>query len=161
MKMFYASESDYLHWRTGCRDISLTKMLQSNAFTCTVAGIAAFVGTPEPIATLLGQDACIGNWGPLYPRQMRTRGPTQIQASAIAAYRSMSVARTDMETFPYPVDTTGKMQIAYPQISQCTKVGSVPMSPTMKASFDGAFGWIYWRPVACCIPFSAPETCYK
>ena len=161
MKMFYASEADVLHWRTGCRDLSLTNLLKSNAFTCTAAGIADLIGSAEPIAKWLGADACIGNWGPLYPRQMRTRGPTQIQASAIAAYRSISVARTDTQTFPYSVDTNSKLQIAYPQLSKCTKVGSIPMNLTMKASTDGAFGWIYWRPVACCIPFEAPTTCYS
>ena len=160
MKLFYASEPDALNWRTGCRDMSLTHMLTSNAFTCTAAGIASFAGSPELITNLIGEDSCIGNWGPLYPRQMRARGPTQVQSAAIAAYRGISIARTEMDRFPYPVDTTGKLQQAYPNISACTKVGTIPLPTSMKPSLDGALGWIYWRPTGCCIPFNAYATCY-
>jgi TraU protein len=128
--------------------------------TCTAEGVASFAGSPELITDLIGSDACIGNWGPLYPRQMRTRGPTQVWSAAVAAYRGMSIARTELEKFPFPVDTTGKIQQAYPNVSACAMVGKTPLPRSMKPSPDGAYGWFYWRPVACCIPFDAPATCY-
>lgn len=162
MEMYYASETDFLHWRTGCRDVSLTNMLQSNAFTCGLNGVATLGGrVNSPLGSLIGADACIGSWGPLYPRQMRTRGPTQVLASAVAAYRSMSVARTDTLTFPFPVGTDGKMQQAYPLVSFCGKVGATPLPLTTHPSPDGAMGWIYWRPVSCCIPFSVVDNCFR
>ncbi len=161
MSLYYASEADALHWRTGCRDVSLTNLLRSNAFTCGANGLAEFAGAAEPMAQLLGRDACIGNWSPHYPRQMRTRGPTQVIAAAVAAYRSISIARTDTQTFPFPVDTAGKFQLAYPKISQCVRPGKLPLPTDMRPSPDGAFGWIYWRPVSCCIPFEVVENCFS
>ncbi len=160
MQMYYAGEADALNWRTGCRDESVIKMLQSNGFTCGASGLAEYLGgTPEPVTALIGKDACIGNWGPHYPRQMRTRGPNQLLSSAIAAYRAMSVARTETQTFPFPVDTLGKIQLAYPKVSACVRVGKLPLPNDMSPSTDGAMGWIYWRPVTCCIPFDVISNC--
>lgn len=160
MQLYYAGEPDALNWRTGCRDETIINALRSNGFTCIANGIADFLGgTPEIVANIIGQDACIGNWGPQYPRQMRTRGPNQVIASAVAAYRAMSVARTETGTMPYPVDTMGKMQMAYPSVSNCVKPGKLPLAAGMKPSPDGAYGWIYWRPVTCCIPFDVVSNC--
>jgi|SRR5579871_1575989 len=156
----YASEVDALQWRTGCRDLSLVNLLSANGWTCTAQGSAGFLGTPEPLARLLGEDACIGLWGPNFPRQMRTRGPDEVRAAAIAAYRAMSLARTDLQTLNYPVDTLGKMQQAYPAISQCVRVGASATLPSdMRRSPDGAYGWIYWRPAVCCVPFDIGSNC--
>ena len=148
LSLRYSSEADALQWRTGCRDMNLIDVLRSNGWTCGAEGAADFAGTPEALASLLGEDACIGTWGPNFPRQMRTRGPDEVRSSAIAAYRAMSLARTDLQTFPYPVDTAGKLQQAYPAVSQCVRIGSSPVLPSdMQRSRDGAYGWIYWRPV--------------
>jgi len=160
LSLRYASEADALQWRTGCRDTTLLDVLRSNGWTCGAEGVAEFAGTAEPLARLLGEDACIGKWGPNFPRQMRTRGPDEVRASAIAAYRAMSSARTDLQTFPYPVDTGGKLQQAYPDVSQCVRIGSSAVLPgDMRRSTDGAYGWIYWRPVSCCVPFDIESNC--
>jgi hypothetical protein len=160
LSLRYSSEADALQWRTGCRDFGLVNLLRSNGWTCSAAGGAEFPGAPALAARLLGADACIGAWGPNFPRQMRTRGPDEVRSSAIAAYRALSLARTDLATFPFPVDTTGKLQQAYPAVSQCVRIGETPVLPSdMRRSSDGAYGWIYWRPTLCCVPFDVTSNC--
>jgi hypothetical protein len=160
LSLRYSSEADALQWRTGCRDMNLVDLLRSNGWTCSAEGAAQLAGSAEPLARLLGADACIGTWGPNFPRQMRTRGPDEVRSSAIAAYRAMSIARTDLGTFPYPVDTLGKLQQAYPGVSQCVRIGASPVLPSdMRRSPDGAYGWIYWRPTLCCVPFDISSNC--
>jgi hypothetical protein len=57
------------------------------------------------------------------------------------------------------------MQQAYPAVSTCFGVGEqpLPLAPLsarpVKASADGRYGWIYWRPTTCCIGFDSLSHC--
>jgi hypothetical protein len=168
----YATEMDTVNWRTGCRDTSLTNLLQSNAFTCTAAAVAGQAGSviskisgSNPLAKYFGNDSCIGTWGALFPRQMREVGNIAQIASAKTAYRALSVAKTQFGAVKFPVDLNGKLQQAYPAVSACFHPGDspLPMVPLsakpVVTSSDGAYGWIYWRPVTCCVSFTSLKKC--
>ena len=158
----YFSELDTLNWRTGCRDLSITKMLRSNAFTCGAENATKGVGgLSKKIQGIVGKDACIGTWGPLYTRQMRDIGPTTTIASAVEAYRGMSEAATVFHTMSAPLNLQGKMQEAYPHVSGCFKVGESIKKVTKitKGSRSGNYGWIYWVHTTCCVPFTQYERC--
>ncbi|MBU2734591.1 hypothetical protein HAQ00_02375 [Acidithiobacillus caldus ATCC 51756] len=158
----YFSELDMLNWRTGCRDLSITKMLRSNAFTCGAENATRGVdGLSKKIQGIVGKDACIGSWGPLYPRQMRDIGPTTTIASAVEAYRGMSEAATVFHTMSAPLNLQGKMQEAYPHVSGCFKVGTSIKKVTKmtKGSHSGNYGWVYWVHTTCCVPFTRYESC--
>lgn len=162
----YLSEVDLPNWRTGCGDASISKMMMSNNFTCSAQGIADLLGAGSAFGSLLGSDVCLGHWGALYPRQMRELGLTPVEASAKTAYRAMSLARKSFGTLPFPVGTDGRMQQAYPGVSQCfhpgqqvPQPGSSPMPALM--SPNGVYGWIYWRPAVCCVPGSDGGGCFS
>lgn len=147
----YSSEADALNWRTGCRDLAGAPL--PPATICAAGGPLA---TLSPLAGSLKEAPCLGAWGALKPRQMRDIGPPPVLYSAKTAVRAMSIARTQLGTFPYPVDTLGRLQQIYPVASDCFMVGSLPL-PTSPASAhpvvpspDGRYGWIYWRRTTCC-----------
>lgn len=174
-KLVYASELDAINWRTGCRDMSLTNILQSNAFTCSANALAGTansmlgkMGDSNPISKYFEGDLCLGAWGALMPRQMRDVGNVATVASAKTAYRALSVAKTQFmasNNVKFAVNTKGKLQQAYPVVSACFKPGDspLPMAPTSSkpvvASSDGAYGWIYWQPVTCCVTYSNIQNC--
>lgn len=163
----YASEMDAVNWHTGCRDLSLANVLASNGFTCTAAGIAQWLGADSALSRLIGADACVGLWGPLYPRQMRDIGGNPVLHSAKTSYRALSVARDQLGLLPIPVDLGGRLQQAFPAISACFGIGQLPLpepgwspQPTL-ASTDGRYGWFYWRQVACCVRFDDYASCLQ
>jgi hypothetical protein len=141
-RLAYASELDAFNWRTGCRDLLA---LPASGLACALA----------PASAIPGGD-CLGQWGPLKPRQMRDIGPSPLLHSAKTAIRAMSIARTQLGAMPYPVDTAGKLQQAYPVVSACFGVGRLPLpqAPTsdrpVLPSADGRYGWVYWRRTTCC-----------
>ena len=147
----YASEVDWFNWRTGCRD--LAEATATSALSPLVCGADA------------GNPACIGRWGPLRPRQMRDIGPGPVLHSAKTAVRAMSIAREQLGSFPYAVDTRGKLQQVYPAASACFAVGQIPLPQTPAAqrpvvtSADGRYGWIYWRPTSCCVGLGNAAQC--
>jgi hypothetical protein len=158
----YFSELDSLNWRTGCRDFSIVKMLKSNSFTCSAESDTKGIGDlSAKIRSIVGKDACIGDWGPLYPRQMRDIGPTNVIASATEAYRGMSEAATVFDTMSAPLSLSGKMQEAYPKVSKCFHPGASIKKVTSetKGSKNGNYGWIYWVHTSCCVPFTKYEQC--
>ena len=163
----YASEIDFTNWHTGCRDLSLANALASNGFTCSAVGVAQWLGGGDALSRLIGADACVGAWGPLYPRQMRDIGNNPVVHSAKTSYRAMSIARDQLGQLPIPVDLAGRMQQAFPNVSACFGVGTLPLpepgwsaQPTV-ASADGRYGWFYWRPVACCKRFDDYASCMQ
>lgn len=168
----YSTEVDTLNWRTGCRDITLTNVLQSNNFTCSAAAVSGQVdkivsklGGSNPLSRFFGNDTCLGAWGPLFPRQMRDIGNVATVGSAKTAYRALSVAKTQFGGVKFPVGLEGKFQQAYPTVSACFGPGDSPLPTapfTLKpvvTSPDGAYGWIYWRPVSCCVSLSTLAKC--
>ncbi|MBF0217715.1 MAG: TraU family protein, partial [Candidatus Omnitrophica bacterium] len=45
-----------------------------------------------------------------------------------------------------------KLQLAYPVVSGCVKIGDNPMLwESGLTSFNGKYLWIYWRKRECCI----------
>jgi hypothetical protein len=147
----YASEADLLNWRTGCRDVAGPSL--PAAPVCAAGGA---LGELSSAAASLAGEQCLGGWGPLKPRQMRDVGPPPVLYSAKTAVRAMSIARSQLGTFPYPVDTQGRLQQIYPSASDCFDVGALPL-PTSPASThpvvpspDGRYGWLYWRRTTCC-----------
>lgn len=92
-KLAYSSSMDVLNWRTGCRDMSISKMALSNAVNCMATNAADMLGgSNNPLSSVLG-DYCLGSWGTLYPRQMRDVGNVATVASAKTGYRAMHVAK--------------------------------------------------------------------
>lgn len=163
--LMYASELDLTNWRTGCRDLSLANALRSNGFTCSAAGIAQWLSADTALGRLIGADACVGRWGPLYPRQMRDIGNNPVVHSVKTGYRALSIARDQLGVLPIPVDLAGRMQQAYPKVSACFAIGTLPLpeppwsSQPAVASPDGRYGWIYWRPVLCCVRYEKITQC--
>jgi hypothetical protein len=163
----YATELDAVNWHTGCRDTSLASLLAGNGFSCTAAGVAQWFGGDNALSRLVGADSCVGLWGPLYPRQMRDIGNNPVVHSVKTGYRALSIARDQLGVLPVPVDLGGRMQQAYPAVSACFGIGTLPLpevglspQPT-RASADGHYGWFYWRQVACCIRFDAYQQCLQ
>jgi hypothetical protein len=147
----YASEADALNWRTGCRD--LASGLPASPAACAGAALAG---------ALAGDAQCLGRWGPMRPRQMRNIGLTPAPYSAKTAMRAMSIARSQLGNFPYPVDLLGRLQQAYPAASACFAPGTLPLPRSPLAalvSADGRYGWMYWRRTTCCVKAAALAAC--
>ncbi len=159
--LLYASELDWLNWRTGCRDIAdPASRVPVQSILCA----AQPLGSPVGAASGAG---CIGQWGSLVPRQMRDIGPPPPLYSAKTAVRAMSLAREQLGLFPYPVDTGGKLQQVYPAVSACFPVGQLPLpqlpgSPRpVVTSADGRYAWVYWRAAQCCVGYGAAAQCLR
>jgi hypothetical protein len=149
----YASEVDAMHWHTGCRD---------GGFAVGQLGIDCL----RPGLTGSGASGiCLGAWGFLKPRQMRDIGLDPGCFSAKTAVRAMSLARTSLGTFPYPVPESGHLQQVYPVRSRCFDIGQrpLPMSPPdaqgTAVSRDGRYAWVYWVPARCCARNVAVAAC--
>lgn len=162
-KPVYLSEVDLPNWRTGCGDESIAKLMESNGITCATQTAADFMALGSGFGSIIGMDSCIGSWGPLFPRQMRERGLNPIAASAKTAYRAMSLARTSFGTMAFPLGIEGKMQQVYPTVSQCFHPGEPLPQVTGKPAMlspNGVYGWVYWRPVTCCVPKGGAGGCF-
>ena len=138
-------------WRQSCRDVATaaalsgTSGLMCNDLTGSILGSIGVDITG-------GLDPCIGGWGPLYPRQMRTDGQDVLTAAAISAYRALHVAGFSTGTMPYRVDLGGKLKWVSP-------VPTLAMTPgTPKQIFNAGqfvtpqhqYGFTWWAPVSCC-----------
>ena len=158
--LVYASEPDAVNWRTGCRDLVCAQDWLTQVAACTPSAVGSEQST---VAT--GTPACVGQWGALYPRQMRDLGTAPVVYSAKTAYRALSVARDQLGTLAFPVDLAGRLQQAYPVTSTCFGVGEQPLPSVQSSgqpvqiSADGRYGWFYWRPVSCCIGFDSLAHC--
>ncbi len=160
----YVSEYDVPNWRTGCGDETIAKLMLANAVTCTAESFADFLNLGRPLGSLIGADACIGTWGALFPRQMRERGLNPVAASAKTAYRAMSLARATFGALPFPLGLDGRMQQVYPATSQCFSPGEplpqLAAARPAQLSPNGVYGWVYWRPVTCCVPKAGAGGCF-
>jgi len=147
-RLAYASEIDALNWRTGCRDLA------NPATSATLALPGCLLGA-GPL--------CLGQWGLLVPRQMRDLGPSPLLYAAKTAVRALSIARDQLGTLPYPVDTDGKLQQIYPTRSACIRIGQAlaawPAAAAPQLSPDGRHAWLYWRPSQCCVAATVARQC--
>lgn len=168
LPLAYSSGIDQEHWSTGCRD-----RFEATVRSPLVPPMCS-VSLPEGVSSALkeraGQlgdylpgsisrsDVCIGSMGPLYPRQMNAQGKTDPIGALVTAWRALHLARFDLGTFNYRVDTDdNKWQMLYPGVgSSCFRLSDSVESLENKVgvSDDGRYAFIYWTPVTCCIDFA-------
>lgn len=161
-KLIYTSELDLLNWRTGCHD-------KVDAYSS--GGLAAMECALESLAetgvSVIGSDAipdlgngqCIGAWGPLKPRQYLANGSGQSTA-ALTAYRALHYSKS-MNLHPYMVNTSGKLQFAWPKVSQCFRPGISQLELTRHSpvSQNGNYAFIYWQVTDCCLDVADATDC--
>jgi len=164
VKLLYSSEVDQLNWATGCRDIPIATALgPAVPLACSAQGIGrnidSLLGT-NVTSLLPGSDVCVGSWGGLYPRQMKTDS-TEIVGAAHAAYRALHIARYNTRTFPFPVNLNQKLQFAFPTISTCFRPGDslLDVENLTTVSPNGNYGFFIWQKVSCCKSLGSVAAC--
>lgn len=147
--MKYLSELDSLEWRIGVLEASNPKSMASAASGPACAAIDGVV-----------YDLCMGFWGPVYPRRGFFTHQSQVVGSAAAAVRAVSIASAFNAQGHVILETTGflpslandKLQLIYPVVSGCVKIGQNPASwESGKLSVSGKYLWVYWRRRICCV----------
>lgn len=159
LKLSYDSGIDAVNWRTGCRDMGA-------AFTEGVDIIEhCILGVDEDFPINPNADpVCVGDWGPLLPRQMRADGASPPVAAAHAGYRAINTAARVTKRFPYPVHLYCKYQPIYPKLApmNCFNpgagVGEVDKLTTNSST--GKFGFIWWSPTGCVKTAEQLENCF-
>ncbi len=158
----YDTGLDYFNWHFGCRD----------QLAATLTGIPAMAacatGQNFTFRGMFGgrqyyDQACIGTWGPLLPRQMRFDASTNISAGAIA-YRAVHIANRDLHSLPYSVHLGCKLQPVYPNLQpRCVFPGcsTTQADALMKRSSDGTYGYMWWVPVTCSKPLEDFLDCQR
>jgi hypothetical protein len=141
-KLIYSTEMDPT-WNTGCRDLSIATglgLLECNTFTSSF--------------NLFGQERCIGQWGPLYPRQMASHDDNAAIAAGIAAYRAIHVSGFAIGSFPFNAAlSVGKLQQTAPHVTVGFQAGSLALDLAMRAypvSLAEIYAFVWWAPVGCC-----------
>jgi len=145
----YLSELDSSEWRIGVMEALNPKSMASAASgpACVAAG--------GPMA-----DLCMGYWGATYPRRGFVTHQSQIVGSVVAAVRAVSIASGLNIPGHVVLEGTGfvpsfendKLQLIYPVVSGCIKIGQNPASwESGKLSASGKYLWLYWRRRICCV----------
>lgn len=147
-RLLYDTALDVLNWRTGCRDLGLNL---SSAVACdsAVSGTASKLG----ISGLGKMDTCVGKWGSLYPRQLRSVQMADILAAAMSAYRALHISSFTLGTNPYDGSQNGKLQFVYPDASLCFHPGEPSareIESQVQISDNGMYGFLWWVRVSCC-----------
>ena len=152
--LLYTTEMDVLSWRTGCRD---KKTAYRSAFSCSslakgTEGVGDFLGLDQSniFSSDATKEACIGSWGPVFPRQFLTMN-SDVTGAAHAAYRAVHIASRTFGTASFPM-RGAKMQLAYPNKSPCFKLGAdaKELESKISASKNGVYGFVWWVRLACC-----------
>ncbi len=145
----YLSELDSSEWRIGVMEVLNPKSMASVATGPACAAISGFM-----------EDLCMGYWGATYPRRGFYTHQSQVVGSAVAAVRAVSIASAFNASGHVVLETTGfvpsfendKLQLIYPIVSGCIKVGQNPVSwESGKLSANGKYLWVYWRRRICCV----------
>ncbi len=145
----YLSELDASEWRIGVLEASNPKSMASAAAGPACAVIASFMN-----------DLCMGYWGATYPRRGFFTHQSQVVGSAVAAVRAVSIASglnipghvVFEGTGFVPFFENDKLQLIYPVVSGCIKIGQNPASwESGKLSASGKYLWLYWRRRICCV----------
>lgn len=145
----YLSELDASEWRIGVLEASSPKSMASAAAGPACAAIASFMN-----------DLCMGYWGATYPRRGFFTHQSQVVGSAVAAVRAVSIASglnipghvVFEGTGFVPFFENDKLQLIYPVVSGCIKIGQNPASwESGKLSASGKYLWLYWRRRICCV----------
>ncbi|WP_164908829.1 TraU family protein [Candidatus Velamenicoccus archaeovorus] len=145
----YLSELDSLEWRIGVTEVLNPKSMASAASGPACAAISGFM-----------EDLCMGYWGATYPRRGFFTHQSQVVGSAAAAIRAVSIASALNVPGHVVLETTGfvpsfgndKLQMIYPVVSGCIKIGQNPaLWESGKLSANGKYLWVYWRRRICCV----------
>jgi len=145
----YLSEIDAVEWRT--------MALESNNLMSRLSAVMTPVCDQ---AGALNAGMCMGVWGPLYPRGGFITGHSAPVGSAAAAFRGINIASLNVQSFHQrqmpllfiPDMYWDRMQLVYPQATQCLRIGEDPRNwENGKVSSDGKYVWIYWRKKECCL----------
>ncbi|MDZ7920657.1 hypothetical protein [Rhodoferax sp.] len=138
-------------WLTGCRDKARVDQAVAANMRCESASLPLSLNIGGSEAKALEALSCVGRWGSLIPRQARGIGATDAAASAMAAYRAMSTAKSHLGRIPFALDTGGgKFQQTAPGVSSAFIPGTLPLPGNVANSNDRKYAWIYWRKVSCC-----------
>jgi hypothetical protein len=145
-KLLYDTNFD-IDWRTGCSDQAIVNSAASMA--CSSAGSLQSVGLNIP-----GLDEyCIGNWGPLYPRQMSWQVEDPKMGAAFASMRALSLAAEKGYVEYSTKASLGKLQITSPTPMPGFKAGTTlgrTSIETAPVSSNGVYSFVWWLPVTCC-----------
>lgn len=145
----YLSELDAHEWRTA----EMEAKHPLSRLTARLAPLCDGIGAIVP-------GLCLGNWGPLYPRQGFLAHYSPLVGSAVAVYRAIDIAsfnflsphRTLAPILFMPNMGYDRMQLVYPKASRCIKVGEpAVLWENGRVSKDGKYAWIYWRMKQCCL----------
>lgn len=145
----YLSELDSIEWRIGVLETANPKSIASAASGSACAAIGSFTG-----------DLCMGYWGATYPRRGFVAHQSQVVGSAVATVRAVSIASGINISGHVVLEGTGflpsfeydKLQLIYPVVSECIKIGQNPASwESGKLSVSGKYLWLYWRRRICCV----------
>lgn len=161
LPLVYASEVDNYHWHTGCRDLKNATARAPMVLPMCAADYGGFLSdgvkkAGDAVGLNVGWgDVCVGQMGPLYPRQMHSLGPTDPVAAAHTAWRALHLSHFDIGTFDKKVVQGGKFQALYPKPGGCFGIKDRPetIESTVGTSQDGRYAFVYWAPVTCCIDF--------
>lgn len=130
--LHYASEADAGTWRTATAAAGPLALLQP-----------------------------VGVWGNLFPRGGKVIHGSEVIASALQAFRGMSIAALPVSPPPQPdahvvAQPTGGlstcMQMAFPRKLPCQTVGTPPpLWETGTLSLNGSYVFIMWTQKRCCV----------
>lgn len=169
VSMLYDTGVDFTNWRTGCRDMGFASAMGPViAAKCGLSGLggiieeAGFSGVGQGLSNLVGdsKDQCVGIWGPLMPRQMRSY-TTELVAAAYAAYRAIHIAGDVLEKVKYDYSLAGVLQPSMPDMGSCYHPGaSFHTVEKMDVADDGRYSFYWWVDVGCCRPWTEIVSCY-
>lgn len=192
--LLYASETDPVDWRVGCADLALAfATAPVTGVACAALGMGQDVGSAVEAALskmgsaggliqsglndLQTNQLCVGDWGPIYPRQMTSMGTAPAVGMALAAYRALRIAHTSLGTLKPIVDQTCYLQPFYPIAGAGNvagpkgfKIGAPALEvDTIMGQYlasqatlnDSRMGFVLWVPTGCWKSYSEIEDCYS
>lgn len=137
-RVVYLSEVDLVQWHTGFLDLA-----DPRTWSAPGCAAARTVGT-----------ACMGAWGPIFPRTGWLNHPSKLAHSAGLAYRALHLAR-ERGLYHGGMTPWDSLQMAFPTVSRCFQIGEPPVlwesGLDLPANQPQHFLWVYWRFVTCCI----------
>lgn len=153
----YNTQSDFLLWRTGIHDIA--KVIKVKAL---LSGVKGCVDTKygKNLSAIKKIDAlnqyCIGNYGPIYPRTGRLAHFNEPTASAVVAFRAISMAHRGgglkTQAYRFNIQPGSMIQQLEPANHACSKLeGNFTDQPGYKNfSRNGKYLYAHYPLLECC-----------
>lgn len=160
LKLVYDSGIDAVNWRTGCRDIGTAFQQGFKILKECAMGLR-----DDQNLDWNSDPVCVGDWGPLMPRQMRADGASFPVTAAHLAYRALHIAAKETGRFQYEVSLRCKMQPVYPKLEylKCFSPGcSVHEVDGKVESEDNSktkYGFVWWTQTGCVKSAEQLEDC--